>query len=65
MEGWRPVLKHLALVEDDMFSVKLHGLASPSALGHRRLGRRPRLGVAYGGRRQQDQLTAQWQAAVD
>jgi hypothetical protein len=25
MEGWRPVLKHLALVEDDMFSVKLHG----------------------------------------
>ena len=29
------LLKHLALVEDDMFSVKLHGRPSPSALGHR------------------------------
>ncbi len=43
------LLKHLALVEADYFSVKLLG-QDRSAVEHNRLGGRPGLGVAYGRR---------------
>src|SRR6266478_5343954 len=44
------LLKHLAAVEDDVFSVKLHGRDPHPPLGHRGLGRRSGLGVALGRR---------------
>ena len=39
------LLKHMALVEDEYFSSRLPGLELGHSVGHRRLGRRPQLGV--------------------
>ncbi|MGZ8583360.1 MAG: mycothiol transferase [Actinomycetota bacterium] len=61
--GW--LLKHLALVEDDYFPVRLLGREpQPLWMGHGGLGRRPRLGMAHGRRGHPEQLLTLWQDAV-
>ena len=45
------LLKHLALVEDEYFTVRLRGRAAAAAVGRGGLGRRPGLGVELGRRR--------------
>ena len=58
------LLKHLALVEDEYFSRRLLGRELGAPVGHRGLGRRPRLGVALGRRGHPEQLMTLWQDAV-
>ena len=58
------MLKHLAYVEDHWFSRALHGRDRAATVGHRRLGRRPGLGVALRGRRLPRGAAALWQDAV-
>lgn len=54
------LLKHLALVEDDVLSQKLLG-RELGPVGHGGLGRRSRLGVVLGRRGHPEQLMALWQ----
>ena len=60
------LLKHLALVEDDMFSVKLHGRRSRIRRGTPSTGTRTRTGSgAPAAEDSPEQLMTLWQEPVD